>query len=610
MESNSDFNETDILSKLKDEDFDDDPDLSAEVDAEVCYNVQSKQPVLEDYTKCILIIENLPGVPLSKISKLQAELFSIFSKLKVSIRDIRLPILDEKSKGFCLVMLESQEDTIKLRGALTNYPYLIARKLNFGTVYIYSTDPLKLKSTFERFSPFKVQWSQNGSFLVGFNERGIMLITASTPQKTSRKFYHSGVLHCDFSPCERYMLTYSCTSTENSQKMFLSIWDVDFNSAPIKTFSGVIKPFTVFKWSFDGSYLSYVSDDSLLIYDLNTKSLVAGTPMRIQSIQSVFWSPVSNELVYWEKGVTESPSQIVLLSVPSFEKKVLRQIFNMEKCSIVWNYLGTSLSLAQTRYVKKTIHHSLEIVYIKLKDSSVETIELKNPVSDFVWEPYGSLCALVSTRTVMILRSDNQTTTTIKTIENCNFQEALWCPLGQILILASNRGDIMFEVWSFDGKNISLLGRGQHADANYIAWSSTGKFFVTSSHGPNASGNKFIIWSCAGYILVSHSIQSLSYCLWRPRSKNFSTSTDIQNIWTDIEKYTRQYSEEIKSLKQTHHKFVDTAKVDVNWLAPSTTAQIERIKKISNYCKRYRGIIDGEHYSSIAARNYPIKARL
>ncbi|KAF0989229.1 hypothetical protein HZS_6214 [Henneguya salminicola] len=470
---------------------------------------------------------------------------------------------------------------------LTEENDTIAISDSFGTVSICSLLPLTVKFTFERFSPLKIQWSPKGSYLVGFNERGIMLMTASTHHKSSRKFAHNHVINCDFSPCERFMITYSCVSSENSQKMNLNIWDTNYTVAPIKTLTGSMKSFSAFKWSFSGSYLSCVSDENLVIYDLGTLTLVGGSALLIPSIQSISWSPVANELVFWEKSVTESPSQIVFLSVPSFEKRIIRQIFNLEKCSLFWDYIGTSLSLIQTRSVKKMIYHSFEIINVKHKDSSIDTIQLKTPATDFACEPYGSLLVVAAPPTIMIFRRINQRTINIKTMEKCYFHSAHWSPIGRILLLASiTTLEVSFEVWAWDGKNMVLLGGGKHTGANYISWSPNGKYFMTTSFGPNATDNKVNIWSCAGYTVASTTIQGLSYSLWRPFPfKDYIKSSEIGSIWANIDQHIKQYSEDIKNLQTNKHIYLDSNQMDRNTLIPSTTEQINRIKRIAAYCK-------------------------
>ncbi|KII63464.1 Eukaryotic translation initiation factor 3 subunit B [Thelohanellus kitauei] len=324
------FDEKEFINSLKDEDFWDNPDLSEEVEKQVRYNIQSKEPVFEDYKKYILIVENIPTIHKSRLDDLKQRINQILDQAGVTVLNIEYPFDADNSKGFFLVFLESENDCLKLKKYLTNYKFspsytlkcftladrnaLLLRGannepvksyefeelrgvddhlLNYkdtlvvadgrGTCHVYSVDPQSLVCAMQQYTSSKIQWSPKGTYLVGFEEAGLILSSAISGK--TMKFAHGGAMSCEFSPCERFMISYAYNDAENNQTMLVNVWDVNYNKTVIKRFSCSNQKLACFRWSYDGTNLSFLSDESLFIYDLNTNQLLGGRPLKIPGIQ-------------------------------------------------------------------------------------------------------------------------------------------------------------------------------------------------------------------------------------------------------------------------------------------------------------------------------------
>lgn len=110
--------------------------------------------------------------------------------------------------------------------------------------------------------------------------------------------------------------------------------------------------------------------------------------------------------------------------------------------------------------------------------------------------------------------------------------------------------DVLFEVFLVEGKNVSLIVRDKHIKGNYIAWSSCGKYFLTSSVGPDSADSKVLIWSNCGYVLENIMASGLAYTLWRPRNNDFISTKDVEEIWKHIDNYAKNYQKESLKFKE------------------------------------------------------------
>lgn len=86
-------------------------------------------------------------------------------------------------------------------------------------VFMYSLISL------QRWTETYIRWSPQGTYLATFHAKGIALWGGEKFEQIMR-FSHPGVQLIDFSPCERYMVTFSpILSTQEDQQQII-IWDI------------------------------------------------------------------------------------------------------------------------------------------------------------------------------------------------------------------------------------------------------------------------------------------------------------------------------------------------------------------------------------------------
>jgi translation initiation factor 3 subunit B len=108
------------------------------------------------------------------------------------------------------------------------------------------------------------------------------------------------------------------------------------------------------------------------------------------------FSPKANIIAYWAPEHKNQPAHVDLIELPS--RKSLRQknLFNVTKCTLVWQENGEYLGVKVTRHTKskKTLYNNLELFRVNEPGIPVEMLDVKDAVMAFSWEPQGSRFAM------------------------------------------------------------------------------------------------------------------------------------------------------------------------------------------------------------------------
>ncbi|MDK2413399.1 hypothetical protein QHH03_30380, partial [Aphanizomenon sp. 202] len=82
------------------------------------------------------------------------------------------------------------------------------------------------------------------------------------------KFSHPGVQFIDFSPCEKYIVTFSPLVDQRAEEpQSIIIWDVR-SGLKKRAFNAERPPvWPVFKWSSDDKYFARIVEDALSVYE-------------------------------------------------------------------------------------------------------------------------------------------------------------------------------------------------------------------------------------------------------------------------------------------------------------------------------------------------------
>lgn len=303
-----------------------------------------------------------------------------------------------------------------------------------------------------RWTESYVQWSPLGTYLTTFHLQGIALWGGPSWERIMR-YPHPGVRLVDFSPDEKYMVTWAPEPIQvpknapQGPQFFapedegnrVAVWEVRTghllrtfpvnqeettgpNGAPLKGFS-----WPYLKWSGDSKFCAKLTPGKFIsVYSLPTMGLLDQKSIKIEGVMDFEWCPLSdkdkeaieiwndgkntdlpkgfkkprdNMLVYWQPEVQNQPARVTVMSMPTRQILRSKNLFNVADCKLHWHPQGDYLCVKVDRQTKtkKTVFCNFELFRMREKDFPVEVIELKDPVIAFAWEPQGSHFAVIAT---------------------------------------------------------------------------------------------------------------------------------------------------------------------------------------------------------------------
>ncbi|ORX44427.1 translation initiation factor eIF-3b [Hesseltinella vesiculosa] len=405
-----------------------------------------------------------------------------------------------------------------------------------------------------------VQWSPLGSYLSTFHTQGIALWGGPSWNQIVR-FVHPGVKLIDFSPNERYLVTWSNEPiqpskfpadspnpfSEYDEGNQVVIWDVK-TGALLRSFPSVEENSTksvqwpMFKWSQSEKYFArVVPKQQLSIYEAPSMGLLDKKSIKIPGIMDFEWSPgrgqddaklVQKEqdtLAYWTPEVGNQPARVTLMSVPNKEIIRTKNLFNVNDCKLFWQSKGYYLAVKVDRHTKtkKSQFSNIEIFNLCEKGVPVETLEIKDPVIALAWEPRGERFATITSSDPNYTSQTagaQQQQTTIKTVlslyaldhaskahqngfapfkifdkKTCNY--LFWSPKGRHLVTATLRNSSVFdlEFWDLD---FEPLNTNSSNDGGKSATAATQVQLLTTKEHYGVSD---IEWDPTGRYVVSGS---------------------------------------------------------------------------------------------------------
>jgi translation initiation factor 3 subunit B len=180
-----------------------------------------------------------------------------------------------------------------------------------------------------------VMWSPLGTYLVTFHQLGIIL-WGGPSWKRLHKFQHPGVKLVDFSPNERYIITFSqsaadqtkTNNTEKSKEIF--VWDVRSGQKMIE-FKKVSNNWPAFRWSHDSKYFARINPEKgvLNIYQTPEMSLLNRVKLH-GPIQDFCWSPTESVFSAWIPETENIPARMFLMQVPSMTTLQQKNLYNVK----------------------------------------------------------------------------------------------------------------------------------------------------------------------------------------------------------------------------------------------------------------------------------------
>ncbi|KAJ3357792.1 translation initiation factor eIF-3b like protein [Entophlyctis luteolus] len=487
---------------------------------------------------------------------------------------------------------------------------LVVMKADDTAIYWNNkSEPAELVHSRKNWSDMYVAWSPKGSYLATFHKQGIALWGGPEFSKIVR-FAHPNVRLIDFSPDERYLVTWSHDPVLKSSGDLhhIIVWDIltgrELRSFPVNaaamekqqdfgkaaaTAAGpgatVKIDWPFFKWSHDSKYIARMTpgpEGSISVYETPGMGLLDKKSIKVENVKAFEWSPTDNIISYWtpEPEVGNIPARVTLVKIPQREILRTKNLFNVVNAQFAWQSAGKYLLVHVERAISKAQRaHNLEIFRMKEKDIPVDVIELAptDNITGVFCEPNGDRFALIGLDGAVKINvhfyeisaanvaapsaagKKNQTQAAVaanvggakllKTLERKGINQVVWSPKGRIAVLAGVRafqGDIEF--WDTD--DFTMLNAGEHYTCTDLEWDPTGRFLVSSVSWWRVQQDPgYILWSCTGTELNKVSVPVFKQILWRPRPPTPLSADEQKAIKKNFKEYTKKF--EIEDAKES-----------------------------------------------------------
>lgn len=592
----------DDISFSDPEDFVD--DISEE---ELLGDVLKDQPQEADGIDSVIVVDNVPQVGPDRLEKLKNVIHKIFSKFG-KITNEFYPEADGKTKGYIFLEYMSPAHAVDAVKNADGYKldkqhtfrvnlftdfdkYMtiseewdIPEKQPFkdlGNLRYWLEDPDcrdQYSVIFEsgdrtciywndakepvaieerpRWTETYVRWSPKGTYLATFHQRGIAL-WGGEKFKQIQRFSHQGVQLIDFSPCERYLVTFSPLMDTQDDPQAIIIWDTLTGQKKRGFHCESSAHWPIFKWSHDGKFFARMTLDTLSIYETPSMGLLDKKSLKINGIKDFSWSPGGNIIAFWVPEDKDIPARVTLMQLPSRQEIRVRNLFNVVDCKLHWQKNGDYLCVKVDRTPKGTqgVVTNFEIFRMREKQVPVDVVEMKESIIAFAWEPNGSKFAVLHGEPPRISISfyhvkNNGKIELIKTFDKQQANTIFWSPQGQFLVLAGLRsmnGALTF----VDTSDCTVMNIAEHYTASDVEWDPTGRYVVTSvSWWSHKVDNAYWLWTFQGRLLQKNNKDRFCQLLWRPRPPTLLSQDQIKQIKKDLKRYSKIFEQKDR-LSQT-----------------------------------------------------------
>ncbi|KAF8380666.1 hypothetical protein HHK36_028156 [Tetracentron sinense] len=400
-------------------------------------------------------------------------------------------------------------------------------------------------------------------------------------------YAHPQVSLIDFSPGEKYLVTYSNHEPSNPRDMHrvvLNIFDVRTGKL-MRIFKGSWEDFAtggipevswpIFRWCAgkNDKYFARIGKNVISVYETESFTLIEKKSLKVENVMDCSWSPADSILALFvpELGGGNQPAKMSLVQIPSKEELRQKNLFNVNDCQMYWQCKGDYLAVKVDRYTKtkKSTYTGFELFRIRERDIPIESLELDNrndQVIAFAWEPKGHRFAVIhgdNPRPDISFYSMQSNSNTgrisrLMTLKGKQANALYWSPAGHFIILAGLKGlNGQLEFYNVDA--LETMAMAEHFMATYIEWDPTGRYVATSVTSVHEMENGFHIWSFNGKLLYriprDHFLQfwGLAFLLilqfsWRPRPLSFLSAEKEEEIAMDLKKYSKKYETEDEGL--------------------------------------------------------------
>merc|ERR1711998_660740 len=234
---------------------------------------------------------------------------------------------------------------------------------------------------------------------------------------------------------------------------------------------------------------------------------------------------------------------------------------NVGDIKMVWQSKGDYLCIKADRLTKakKAGITNFEFFRIRLKDIPVDTLEYKDNIVNFAWEPEGQrICIIhgegqrpdVSFHSMKIKETGVDKLTFLKTLEKRPVNTVVWAPHGNFVVLAGLKSlNGVLEFWNVN--ELECMAQEEHFMATDVEWDATGRY-VTSSVTHYQLENGHNIWSFQGKLIYHYTKSKFFQFLWRPRPPSMLSKEKEKEIRKNLAEYSKRYQKDDDAFLLSH----------------------------------------------------------
>ncbi|GAB4832844.1 Eukaryotic translation initiation factor 3 subunit B [Ancistrocladus abbreviatus] len=226
-----------------------------------------------------------------------------------------------------------------------------ARQLKADPVY---KRPFRIKSF--------VQWSPLGTYLATIHRQGAAVWGGASTFNCCMRYAHLQVKLIDFSPGEKYLVTYSSHEPSNpcdTHRVVLNIFDVRAGKV-MRDFKGIAAEFAVggtggvswpiFRWAGDkeDKYFTRIGKNVISVYEIGTFGLIEKKSIKVENVMDFSWSPLDPVLALFVPELGNQSAWVI----PGKEELRQKNLFNVSDCKMYWQSSEEYLSVKVDRYTK------------------------------------------------------------------------------------------------------------------------------------------------------------------------------------------------------------------------------------------------------------------
>jgi translation initiation factor 3 subunit B len=303
-----------------------------------------------------------------------------------------------------------------------------------------------------------------------------------------------------------------------------------------------------------------MTEKSIAVYETPSMELCDKLPLKVPNVRGYSWSPSEDILAYWVAEEGDIPAKVCLVAWPSRELVAQKNLFNVCDATMEWHPQGDFLCVRVSRFTKskKSTYTNFEIFRMRGRAYPVESLEVRDAVVDFAFEPRGDRFVVI--RGVEPLCSvdmysmggvQNGKLVKENTLEKKALNKAFWSPIGGVVLLAGVKSLNGTLEW-YEAATMDKVGGGEHFMITDIAWDPTGRFVVTAvSHFRSALEAAYQVWTSHGALVTRQTREKFFQLLWRPRPPSLVTAELERDVTTRLKEFSRRYDREDASAEQS-----------------------------------------------------------